>query len=102
MDPLRRNADKKRINMAKDPICGMMVDEATAIRAERDCQTIYFCSERCRHTFLQQIQPTSPVDEQRNPTATHVKATAATLAARPNPRFTTTFTHITKNTMVAR
>src|ERR1035437_4931861 len=38
--------------MAKDPICGMTVDEATALRAERDGQTFYFCSEHCRKKFL--------------------------------------------------
>jgi len=38
--------------MAKDPICGMTVDEATALHAERDGQTFYFCSEHCRKTFL--------------------------------------------------
>jgi len=34
--------------MTKDPICGMTVDEATALRAERDGETFYFCSEHCR------------------------------------------------------
>jgi Cu+-exporting ATPase len=38
--------------MAIDPICGMTVDEATARSAERDGQTVYFCSEHCRHKFL--------------------------------------------------
>ena len=38
--------------MAKDPICGMTVDEARALRAERDGQTFYFCSEHCRDQFL--------------------------------------------------
>jgi len=38
--------------MAKDPICGMMVDEATSLRAERDGQTYYFCCEHCRQKFL--------------------------------------------------
>ncbi len=38
--------------MAKDPICGMTVDEATALNAERDGQTFCFCSEHCRKTFL--------------------------------------------------
>ena len=42
--------------MAKDSICGIMVDEATALRAERDGQTFYFCGEHCLHTFLGQIQ----------------------------------------------
>jgi P-type Cu+ transporter len=36
----------------KDPICGMTVDEASALHAERDRQTFYFCSDHCRQTFL--------------------------------------------------
>ncbi len=36
----------------KDPICGMNVDEAIALHAERDGQTFYFCSDHCRQTFL--------------------------------------------------
>ena len=39
-------------NMAIDPICGMTVDEASALRAERDRQTFYFCSDHCRQKFL--------------------------------------------------
>lgn len=38
--------------MTKDPICGMTVDEATALSAERNGQTFYFCSEHCRRKFL--------------------------------------------------
>jgi Cu+-exporting ATPase len=38
--------------MAIDPICGMTVDEATARSAQRDGQTLYFCSEHCRQKFL--------------------------------------------------
>ncbi|MEZ5940244.1 MAG: heavy metal translocating P-type ATPase [Planctomycetaceae bacterium] len=38
--------------MQKDPVCGMLVDEATAIRAEIDGTAIYFCSNRCRDTYL--------------------------------------------------
>ena len=45
------------IAMAKDPICGMTVDEASGLRAERDGQTFYFCSEHCRRTFLAQGTP---------------------------------------------
>jgi Cu+-exporting ATPase len=37
--------------MATDPVCGMMVDEATALRTERDGQTYYFCSEHCQQKF---------------------------------------------------
>ena len=36
----------------KDPVCGMSVDEATAIHAERDGKTFYFCSDHCRQKFL--------------------------------------------------
>ena len=43
--------------MAKDPICGMTVDEATALSAERDGGLFYFCSEHCRKKFLAQPQP---------------------------------------------
>jgi Cu+-exporting ATPase len=38
--------------MAIDPICGMTVDEASALRAERDGRTFYFCSDHCRQKFL--------------------------------------------------
>src|ERR1035437_7706753 len=43
--------------MATDPICGMTVDEATALHAERGGQTFYFCSEHCRKKFLAETQP---------------------------------------------
>jgi Cu+-exporting ATPase len=46
--------------MTKDPICGMTVDEATALHAERDGQTFYFCSEHCRKKFRSQDAPTKP------------------------------------------
>ena len=35
----------------KDPICGMTVDQATAIHVERDGKTFYFCSDHCRQKF---------------------------------------------------
>ncbi len=37
---------------AKDPICGMTVDPASALHAVRDGETFYFCSEHCRTKFL--------------------------------------------------
>ncbi len=43
--------------MTKDPICGMTVDEKTALRAERGGETFYFCSEHCRKKFLSQSAP---------------------------------------------
>jgi uncharacterized protein len=36
---------------AKDPVCGMTVDKATAVTAELDGHTHYFCSEHCRQAF---------------------------------------------------
>src|SRR5688500_8107333 len=41
-------------SMATDPICGMTVDESSPLRAERDGQTFYFCSEHCRKQFVGQ------------------------------------------------
>ena len=37
---------------AVDPICGMSVDINTALHAERDGETSYFCSEHCLQKFL--------------------------------------------------
>jgi Cu+-exporting ATPase len=36
----------------KDPICGMTVDETSALHAERDGKTFYFCGDTCRKKFL--------------------------------------------------
>jgi Cu+-exporting ATPase len=46
--------------MAIDPICHMEVDEATALRAEKDGQVFYFCCEHCRQKFLQPTAVASP------------------------------------------
>lgn len=38
--------------MAKDPICGMTVDEATARwTSVYEGKTYYFCNERCKRIF---------------------------------------------------
>lgn len=37
--------------MAKDPICGMMVDKTTALSRERGGRRYYFCSDTCLRTF---------------------------------------------------
>ncbi len=42
----------EKTTATKDPICGMTVDEATALHAERDGKTAYFCGEHCRQKFL--------------------------------------------------
>jgi Cu+-exporting ATPase len=43
---------KESKSSTKDPICGMTVDVATALHAERDGKTFYFCSDHCRREFL--------------------------------------------------
>jgi len=38
--------------MAKDPICGMTVDEKSAkFKSEHMSKTYYFCSQACKTTF---------------------------------------------------
>jgi P-type Cu+ transporter len=42
-----------RKTQAKDPVCGMSVDPATAeYRLEHDGETLYFCSAGCREKFV--------------------------------------------------
>jgi Cu+-exporting ATPase len=36
---------------AKDPICGMNVDETSPFHAERDGKSFYFCSDHCLQKF---------------------------------------------------
>jgi uncharacterized membrane protein YraQ (UPF0718 family)/YHS domain-containing protein len=36
---------------ATDPVCGMAVDRAKAVRLERAGRTFYFCTPRCAHAF---------------------------------------------------
>jgi hypothetical protein len=36
---------------ATDPVCGMKVDRAKALRAQHAGRTFFFCSEHCRHEF---------------------------------------------------
>jgi len=38
-------------DLAKDPICGMVVNKATALKSERGGRTYYFCSVGCQRTF---------------------------------------------------
>jgi len=38
-------------SVTKDPFCGMTVDEATSLHAERDGKTFYFCSDNCQQKF---------------------------------------------------
>jgi len=63
--------------MATDPICGMTVDENTALKAERDGRTQFFCSEHCRQKFLA-TKPTPEVE----PHPHHETGPQATKVAR--------------------
>lgn len=54
---------KPSITEAIDPICGMTVDTSTALHAERDGETSYFCSEECRQKFLSAPVDTKPQDK---------------------------------------
>ena len=48
----RKTTMKDSKSVTKDPICGMTVDEATAVHTNRDGKTFYFCSDHCRQKFL--------------------------------------------------
>jgi Cu+-exporting ATPase len=43
---------KEAQTVTKDPVCGMTVNEGTALRAERDGKSFFFCSDGCRQKFL--------------------------------------------------
>ncbi|HQP11858.1 MAG TPA: HAD-IC family P-type ATPase, partial [Candidatus Omnitrophota bacterium] len=38
--------------MEKDPVCGMTVDVAKAVRAEKDGRVYYFCCQGCKDKFM--------------------------------------------------
>jgi len=40
-------------NLAKDPVCGMIVDEKRALNSDLGSKTFYFCSPVCQKTFLE-------------------------------------------------
>jgi len=42
--------------MVKDPICGMDVDEKTALTAIKENKDYYFCSDNCRGKFLSEVR----------------------------------------------
>jgi len=39
------------VEKAKDPVCGMYVNKATALKAEVDNAHFYFCAEECLKKF---------------------------------------------------
>ena len=50
-EPLQAALRQAGKNLAKDPICGMMVDKASALKTERAGRAYYFCSAGCQKTF---------------------------------------------------
>jgi len=41
-----------KLNMVKDPVCGMNVDEKTGtLKSEYMGKTYYFCSQSCKEVF---------------------------------------------------
>src|SRR5271167_1185970 len=70
--------------LAKDPVCGMSVDPATAEhRAEHGGKTVFFCSGRCREKFV--MDPARYLAEPGQAPAglTHAHADDATSAPSP-------------------
>jgi YHS domain-containing protein len=59
----RNRTMKDSKSVTKDPICGMTVDEATALHAEREGKTFYFCSDHCRQKFLSTPAGAKPADK---------------------------------------
>ena len=49
--PLQTALRRGEQGQAKDPICGMLVDKATALRTDRGGRSYYFCSVGCQRTF---------------------------------------------------
>jgi YHS domain-containing protein len=41
-----------RARGATDPVCGMKVDREKALTATRSGETLFFCSEHCRDSFV--------------------------------------------------
>lgn len=48
--------------MRVDPICGMKVDETTALSADKNGETFYFCCSHCRDRFLD--EESKPINTQ--------------------------------------
>mgnify|MGYP000855469501 CR=1 FL=1 len=77
---------KESKSATKDPICGMTVDEATAVHTERDGETFYFCSDHCRQKFLRLLLVTSVGT--RTATVTRNEFANATFATTTNKNST--------------
>jgi len=43
---------RKKLDMPKDPICGMEVEESKAVKLEKNGEIYFFCSKSCQDKFL--------------------------------------------------
>jgi YHS domain-containing protein len=43
--------------LVRDPVCGTYVAEVLAIPLRQGSETLYFCSESCRDSYLSQSHP---------------------------------------------
>jgi Cu+-exporting ATPase len=63
--PVLAAQDKKPVEKVKDPVCGMMIDPASAKgKSQHEGKTYYFCSEGCKKKFdadpKKYVQPPPP------------------------------------------
>jgi len=68
--------------MARDPVCLMEVDPATALSAERNGETFYFCCQHCRQRFLGENAPPAVVTLSPPPSGAGDDAPPATRGER--------------------
>lgn len=54
----------QRIIVTLDPICGISVDDQTALQLEFDGKIFYFCSKPCLQTFLTTVAGAKPDTEE--------------------------------------
>jgi Cu+-exporting ATPase len=50
---MKESKDKDSGKTARDPVCGMTVDKATALKAKIGDRTYYFCSQSCLDVYTQ-------------------------------------------------
>jgi uncharacterized protein len=54
---------------ATDPVCGMKVDKAKAVRRDLEGETFYFCGEHCAHSY--NLEHGDPHEPEAAPVAGH-------------------------------
>jgi len=50
--------------MAKDPVCGMEVDESKALKSEKEGKVYFFCSKNCQDKFLGKKEETLSLQQE--------------------------------------